>query len=147
MDSLLGMEKTYPFKTILKHLWSTPCPNLQNWNETFLGLLLLVRAKNFKKQLFASPWCLGNYAATAAFGMNQLIDIPFSMGAMLMMYLGGRLVVPLKVKFASKVRTSSQSTANRLTLLGLERENWKLSIGVLTALTGENILIWLIKIN
>ena len=38
------------FKTILKHLWSTPCPNLQNWNETFLGLAFaLVRAKDFQK--------------------------------------------------------------------------------------------------
>ena len=39
-----------------------------------------------------------------------------------MMYLGRveTWLLPLKIKFASKVRTSSQSTAKRLSLLGLE---------------------------
>ena len=119
-------KRPYPFKTILKHLWSTPCPNLQNWNETFLGLAFaLVRAKEFQINNYSrvhGVWA--TMPATAAFGMNQLIDIPFSMGAHAYDVFrgGGDWLLPLKVKFASKVRTSSQSTANRLTLLGLERE-------------------------
>ena len=37
------------FREILSALWNRPCPNLQNWNETFLALgFALVEAKRLK---------------------------------------------------------------------------------------------------
>ena len=129
------------FKTILKHLWSTPCPNLQNWNETFLGLAFaLVRAKDFPKNKYSrvhGVWA--TMPATAAFGMNLLIDIPFSMGAHAydVFRAGGDWLLPLKIKYASKVRTSSQSTAKRLSLLGLEREKLEIIYRSLNRFNGR----------
>ena len=38
LDSLLGFPQARAFVEVLGILWSRSCPNLQNWNETFLGL-------------------------------------------------------------------------------------------------------------
>ena len=81
-------KKPVVFRDILKILWESPCPNLQNWNETFLGLgFALVEAyglKCKKYSLFHGVWA--TMPATAVFALHKLIDVPFSMGAMLMMY-------------------------------------------------------------
>ena len=100
----------------------------------------LVRAKDFQKNKYSKVhgvWA--TMPATAAFGMNQLIDIPFSMGAHAydVFRAGGDWLLPLKIKFASKVRTSSQSTAKRLSLLGLERGKLKIIYRSLNCFKGR----------
>ena len=45
-----AFRKPRAFVEVLGVLWSRSCPNLQNWNETFLGLAFaLVRANSFQK--------------------------------------------------------------------------------------------------
>jgi hypothetical protein len=62
-------KKPVVFRDILKHLWERPCPNFQNWNETFLGLgFALVEAYGFKRKkysLFHGVWA--TMPATAVF--------------------------------------------------------------------------------
>ena len=114
------------FKLILSHLWKTPCPNLQNWNETFLGLAFaLIQAKSFKQANYErlhAVWA--TMPATAALGISLLTDVRFSMGAHAydVFRNGGDWLLALKLKSARLVRTSSQSTANRLNLLGTTKE-------------------------
>ena len=76
-------KKPRVFKDILIELWNRPCPNLQNWNETFLALgFALVEAQRIKEKdytLFHGVWA--TMPATAAFALSKLTDVPFSMGA------------------------------------------------------------------
>ena len=75
-------RKPKGFKKILTHLWSTPCPSFQNWNETFLGLAYaLVEAKKFERLKYRrihAVWA--TMPATAALGLHIITDVPYSMG-------------------------------------------------------------------
>ena len=61
--------------------------------------------------------------ASAALGINQLIDLPFSMGAHAydVFRHRGDWLLSIKLKYARTVRTSSQSTAHRLDFLGVTK--------------------------
>ncbi|HAD21171.1 MAG TPA: hypothetical protein DCF87_03540 [Opitutae bacterium] len=106
------------FREVLTSLWNRPCPNLQNWNETFLGLgYALVEAKRIESQNFAllhGVWA--TMPATAAFTLSKLLNLPFSMGAHAydLFRKGGDWLLQEKFKYASMIRTSSQSSAKRL---------------------------------
>jgi len=103
---------------VLTSLWNRPCPNLQNWNETFLGLgYALVEAKRIESQNFAllhGVWA--TMPATAVFTLSKLLNLPFSMGAHAydLFRKGGDWLLQEKFKYASMIRTSSQSSAKRL---------------------------------
>ena len=48
-----AFKRPLSFREVLLALWHRPCPNLQNWNETFLGLgFALVEAQNIKSKNF-----------------------------------------------------------------------------------------------
>ncbi|MBT3668286.1 MAG: glycosyltransferase [Opitutae bacterium] len=123
-------KKPAVFREILTHLWEKPCPNLQNWNETFLGLgFALVEAHEFRKRKYSllhGVWA--TMPATAAFALNKLIDVPFSMGAHAydVFRTGGDWLLKLKFDQASFIRTSSLSTAKRIEDLGVPSSKVKL---------------------
>jgi len=114
------------FREILSALWNRPCPNLQNWNETFLGLgFALVEAKRLKNEkydLLHGVWA--TMPATAAFALSRLTDTPFSMGAHAydLFRKGGDWLLIEKFKHATFIRTSSKSSFRRLNALGLPNE-------------------------
>ena len=123
-------KKPRVFKDILIELWNRPCPNLQNWNETFLALgFALVEAHRIKEKdytLFHGVWA--TMPATAAFALSKLTDVPFSMGAHAydVFREGGDWILGLKFDSASFIRTSSLSTAKRIEELGLHQDKVKL---------------------
>ena len=114
------------FREILSALWNRPCPNLQNWNETFLGLgFALVEAKRLKNEkfdLFHGVWA--TMPATATFALSRLTDTPFSMGAHAydLFRKGGDWLLIEKFKHAAFIRTSSKSSFRRLHAMGLPKE-------------------------
>jgi glycosyltransferase involved in cell wall biosynthesis len=120
-----AFKRPKPFRNVLLALWNKPYPNLQNWNETFLGLgFALVEAHRIKSknfQILHGVWA--TMPATAAYAISNLIDIPFSMGAHAydLFRQGGDWLLREKFEHASFIRTSSKSSANRLYALGLER--------------------------
>jgi glycosyltransferase involved in cell wall biosynthesis len=120
-----AFKRPKPFRNVLLALWNKPCPNLQNWNETFLGLgFALVEAHRIKSknfQILHGVWA--TMPATAAYAISNLIDIPFSMGAHAydLFRQGGDWLLREKFEHASFIRTSSKSSANRLYALGLDR--------------------------
>ena len=124
-----SFKKPKSFREVLSSLWSKPCPNLQNWNETFLGLgFALVEAHNFKAQnfqLFHAVWA--TMPATAAFALSKLLGIPFSMGAHAydLFRQGGDWLLHEKLMHASIIRTSSNSSASRLLAMGLDKKKVK----------------------
>jgi colanic acid/amylovoran biosynthesis glycosyltransferase len=114
------------FLMVLKHIFGNPCPGFQNWNETFFGFAFgLVRARDFQSknyQRIHAVWA--TMPATAAYIIHLLTEIPYSFGAHaydVFRYRGDWLL-PLKLERAKFVRTSSESTAKRLRLLGLEND-------------------------
>jgi colanic acid/amylovoran biosynthesis glycosyltransferase len=122
--------KPKAFRSILSHLWANPCPNLQNWNETFLGLAwALVQSSNLKKQNYTQMHAVwATMPSTAALGCNLLTDMSFSVGAHAYDVFRNRgdWLLKLKLKRASFVRTSSESTARRLRSLGVDKKKLKL---------------------
>mgnify|MGYP005684188875 FL=1 len=71
------------FGQTLKFLWDKACPNLQNFNETFLGLgFALTEAKRFEKEGYRGMHGIwATMPATAAYALSKLTGIPYSMGA------------------------------------------------------------------
>ena len=65
--------------------------------------------------------------ATAAYAIHKLTDIPFSMGAHAydLFRKGGDWILPLKLKTASFIRTSSISSASRLQSLEVHEDKIK----------------------
>ena len=122
--------KPNAFRSILSHLWANPCPNLQNWNETFLGLAwALVQSSKFKKNNYTQIHAVwATMPSTAALGCNLLTDTPFSVGAHAYDVFRNRgdWLLKLKLNRASFVRTSSESTARRLMSLGVDKKKLKL---------------------
>jgi colanic acid/amylovoran biosynthesis glycosyltransferase len=124
------LKKPKQCKEVLCYLWSNPCYSFQNWCETFLGLAFaLVEAGNFKKKdyhLIHAVWA--TLPATSAFTISKLVGIEFSMGAHAydVFRHGGDWLLHKKLTAARFVRTSSQSTANRLHQLGVESKDIKL---------------------
>ena len=118
-------RKPKAFKNILTHLWSSACPNFQNWNETFLGLAYaLVEAKKFERLNYRrihAVWA--TMPATAALGLHILTNVPYSMGAHAydVFRHQGDWLLGFKLKRAVMVRTSSASTARRLTNVGVDQ--------------------------
>ena len=118
-----AFRKPHSFREVLIALWNKPCPNLQNWNETFLGLgFALVEARHIQSERFQilhAVWA--TMPATAAFALSKLIDVPFSMGAHAydLFRQGGDWLLKEKLANASLIRTSSNSSAKRLHALGL----------------------------
>ncbi len=118
------------FGQTLKFLWNKSCPNLQNFNETFLGLgFALVEANNFQKKKYSlvhGVWA--TMPATAAFAIHELVGIPYSMGAHAydLFRKGGDWLLPMKLESASFVRTSSKSSASRLAQWGVRENKIKL---------------------
>ena len=125
-----AFSKPRAFVEVLGILWSRSCPNLQNWNETFLGLgFALVRANSFRMEGFSlihGIWA--TMPATAALAISKLTGIPFSMGAHAydVFRHGGDWLLPLKLEEASFVRTSSVSSAKRLKAMKVPPERIKL---------------------
>lgn len=123
-------KKPSAFKLILTHLWATPCPSLQNWNETFLGLACaLVQSSRFKKRNYTQTHAVwATMPSTVALGSNLLAGIPFSMGAHAydVFRNGGDWLLKIKLSRARFVRTSSESTAKRLLSLGVGKNKLKL---------------------
>ena len=124
------VRKPQAFVEVLRELWSKPCPNFQNWNETFLGLgFALVEARSFERSniaLIHSVWA--TMPATAALALGKLTGIPFSMGAHAydVFRHGGDWLLALKFKEASFVRTSSRSSADRIRAMGVPEPKIKL---------------------
>ena len=118
-----AFKKPKSFRQVLLAIWNKPCPNLQNWNETFLGLgFALVEAHHFRGQRFQllhAVWA--TMPATAAFALSELIDVPFSMGAHAydLFRTGGDWLLNEKFMNASMIRTSSNSSAHRLKAMGV----------------------------
>ena len=122
--------KPQVFKEILVELWAKPCPNLQNWNETFLALgFALVEARNLKNKKYSllhGIWA--TMPATAALALSKLTNTPFSMGAHAydVFRTGGDWLLQHKFENALFIRTSSQSTARRIEQLGVPIKKIKL---------------------
>jgi colanic acid/amylovoran biosynthesis glycosyltransferase len=122
-------KKPYAFREILMALWSKPCPSVQNWNETFLGLgFALVEANNIaaqKHELLHGVWA--TMPATATLALSLLLDVPFTMGAHAydLFRKGGDWLLTDKFKHSSMIRTSSMSSASRLFELGLTNQKVK----------------------
>ena len=122
--------KPKAFKEILTELWAKTCPNLQNWNETFLGLgFALVessRLKNKNYSLLHGIWA--TMPATATLALSKLINIPFSMGAHAydVFRTSGDWLLELKLQNAVFIRTSSLSTKRRIEQIGVAQEKIKL---------------------
>jgi colanic acid/amylovoran biosynthesis glycosyltransferase len=118
------------FSRILRYLWGTKCPNIQNFNETFLGLgFALVEARAFEKKgydLIHAVWA--TMPATAALAIHRLTGIPFSMGAHAydLFRKGGDWLLEEKIRSACFVRTSSLSSAKRLEQRGVDSQRIKL---------------------
>ena len=118
------------FREVLDDLWNRPCPSVQNWNETFLGLgFALVRAFEIKSRgyvLCHAVWA--TMPATAALALKKLVGIEYSMGAHAYdVFRGhGDWLLERKLREAAFVRTSSVSTERRLSSLGLPSEKLKL---------------------
>ena len=118
------------FSRILRYLWGTKCPNIQNFNETFLGLgFALVEARAFERKgydLIHAVWA--TMPATAALAIHRLTGIPFSMGAHAydLFRKGGDWLLEEKIRSACFVRTSSLSSAKRLEQRGVESQRIKL---------------------
>ncbi len=118
------------FKDILTELWAKPCPNLQNWNETFLALgYALVEAQKIKSEqydLLHGVWA--TMPATAVFALSKLTNTPFSMGAHAydVFRMGGDWLLRMKFQDALFIRTSSKSTAVRIEEIGVVPEKIKL---------------------
>ena len=125
-----ALAKPGEFFKVLRFLWGSSCPNLQNFNETFLGLgFALTEAKRFEKEGYRGMHGIwATMPATAAYALSKLTGIPYSMGAHAydLFRRGGDWMLPLKLENASLVRTSSQSSAKRLEELGVEKEKIKL---------------------
>ncbi|MEC8013179.1 MAG: glycosyltransferase [Verrucomicrobiota bacterium] len=125
-----AMIRSKAFVETLGFMWRQPCPNLQNFNETFLGLgFALVEARNLQKenfQLVHGVWA--TMPATAVYAIHRLVDIPFSMGAHAydLFRKGGDWLLPLKMEKASFIRTSSKSSAIRLRQFGVSEKKIKL---------------------
>ena len=123
-------KKPKAFKSILSHVWAQPCPNLQNWNETFLGLACaLVQARKIQSRNYSQIHAVwATMPATTVLGCHLLTDIPFSVGAHAYDVFRDRgdWLLPLKLSRATFVRTSSESTAQRLRKLGVENEKLRL---------------------
>ena len=123
-------KKPSAFKLILEHIFNAPCPNLQNWNETFWGFAFgLIQAGHFKAKPY--HWIHAVWAtmpATSALVIHLLVHIRFSMGAHAYDVFrdGGDWLLDLKLRRANFVRTSSNSTAVRLRLLGLNDQKLNL---------------------
>ena len=124
------MIKPREFLTALRFLWGSPCPNLQNFNETFLGLgFALTEARRFQREGYRGIHGIwATMPATAAYALSKLTGIPYSMGAHAydLFRKGGDWMLPLKLREASMVRTSSQSSAKRLEALGVGKNGIKL---------------------
>ena len=118
------------FSRILRYLWGTKCPNIQNFNETFLGLgFALVEARAFERKgydLIHAVWA--TMPATAALAIHRLTGIPFSMGAHAydLFRKGGDWLLEEKIRSACFVRTSSLSSAKRLEQRGVDSQRIKL---------------------
>ena len=125
-----AMIKPREFLTALRFLWGSPCPNLQNFNETFLGLgFALTEARRFQREGYRGIHGIwATMPATAAYALSKLTGIPYSMGAHAydLFRKGGDWMLPLKLREASMVRTSSQSSAKRLEALGVGKNGIKL---------------------
>ena len=123
-------KKPKAFKSILSYLWAQPCPNLQNWNETFLGLACaLVQARKVQSRNYSRMHAVwATMPATTVLGCHLLTDIPFSVGAHAYDVFRDRgdWLLPLKLSRATFVRTSSESTAQRLRKLGVKNEKLRL---------------------
>ncbi len=118
------------FLKILRCMWGKECPSTQNFNETLLGLgFALVEARNFEKKgydLIHAVWA--TMPATAALAITRLTGIPFSMGAHAydLFRKGGDWLLDEKLMSAQFVRTSSQSSANRLRARGVDERRIRL---------------------
>ena len=118
------------FSRILRYLWGKKCPNIQNFNETFLGLgFALVEARAFERKgydLIHAVWA--TMPATAALAIHRLTGIPFSMGAHAydLFRKGGDWLLEEKIRSACFVRTSSLSSAKRLEQRGVDSQRIKL---------------------
>ena len=116
-------QRPSAFRDVLLALWRKPCPNLQNWNETFLGLGYgLVEAHRMaSKQYDVLHGVWATMPATAAYSVSKLIGVPFSMGAHAydLFRKGGDWLLDEKFEQASMVRTSSNSSGQRLFAHGL----------------------------
>lgn len=125
-----GFLKPREFREVLTFLWNRPCPNLQNFNETFLGLgFALVEALAFRKKkydLIHGVWA--TMPATAAFALHKLTGIPYSMDshAYDLFRKGGDWLLELKLRYTAFVRTSSESSVRRLESLGVEGDKIQL---------------------
>jgi|TARA_E500000178_G_scaffold200316_1_gene198202 colanic acid/amylovoran biosynthesis glycosyltransferase len=119
-------RKPSAFCDVLKTLWHRPCPNIQNWNETFLGLgFALVEARRVESEGFEALHAVwATMPATAAYALSRLIDVPFSMGAHAydLFRRGGDWMLPEKLNHASMIRTSSKSSSRRLYAMGMNKE-------------------------
>ena len=124
------LSRPQAFREVLGDLWNLPCPSVQNWNETFLGLgFALVRAHEMKRQgyvLCHAVWA--TMPATAALALKKLVGIEYSMGAHAYDVFRGQgdWLLERKLREAAFVRTSSASTEERLSELGLPSEKLKL---------------------
>lgn len=137
-------KKPHVFKEVLEELWTKPCPNLQNWNETFLALgFALVEARKLQQKkylLLHGVWA--TMPATAVLALSRLIDVPFSMGAHAydVFRKGGDWLLALKFRHALFVRTSSESTMKRIEALGVHSGKIKLIRRGLTTWTSRKNL-------
>ena len=118
------------FCEILSELWKRPCPSLQNWNETFLALgYAVVRAKEFEREGYSLSHAVwATMPATAAIALKKLVGIDFSMGAHAydVFRRQGDWLLECKLGEAAFVRTTSESSQQRLLELGLSPSRLRL---------------------
>ena len=103
---------------VVGHLLRRPLPSLLNAGETLIGLCFAIdQAHRFRR---ANPGHLhavwSTMPASAAFLLNKLLDIPYSMGAHAydVFEHGGDWLLREKIAGACFVHTSSEATRSRL---------------------------------
>lgn len=119
-----SFRKPNVLRHVLQRLYQHEIHSLQNLGELLMGLgFAIVKARDFAKEppdLLHGVWA--TMPATAAWLLNQLTGLPYSMGAHAydVFSHGGDCLLPAKLTSARLVHTTTAATRKQLLKLGAE---------------------------
>ncbi|WOO42149.1 glycosyltransferase [Rubellicoccus peritrichatus] len=125
-----SFRKPNVLRNVLQRLYQHEVHSLQNLGELLMGLgFAIVKARDFSKappDLLHGVWA--TMPATAAWLLNQLTGLPYSMGAHAydVFSHGGDCLLPAKLTSARLVHTTTAATRRRLLQLGADSERIQL---------------------
>lgn len=125
-----AFKKPEVLRNVLQRLFQSEITCLQNLGELLVGLgFALVKAREFdqaRPNLLHGVWA--TMPATAAWLLNQLTGLPYTMGAHAydVFRRGGDCLLPAKVCSARIIHTTTEATRQRLICLGAKPERIRL---------------------